>query len=298
MTLNQLKILCAVVDKGGFRAAAEILHRSQSAISLAIRKLEEELDLSLFSRDGYRPQLTAEGRTIYDKAQTVLSKSEELTTLAHRYSLGEEPELRLAISAIIPIDPILDVLNQMAIQAPATRLTLLFENLLGTMERLDDGNVDIAISEMIKDQATYDFVSLDPVELAYVISPKSELAARAAELKEADMEGSTQVIVRDTSRRAGETSFGVLETITPWVVNDFAMKKPIIVAGLGWGRLPRHLVEEEINSGELLVMTSDDFLPILYPVKMARRKNRLIGPAEAKLWTLITEKFRQISPLL
>ena len=225
MTLNQLKILCAVVDKGGFRAAAEILHRSQSAISLAIRKLEEELDLSLFSRDGYRPQLTAEGRTIYDKAQTVLSKSEELTTLAHRYSLGEEPELRLAISAIIPIDPILDVLNQMAIQAPATRLTLLFENLLGTMERLDDGNVDIAISEMIKDQATYDFVSLDPVELVCVISPKSELAARAAELKEADMEGSTQVIVRDTSRRAGETSFGVLETITPWVVNDFAMKK-------------------------------------------------------------------------
>ncbi len=290
--------MCAVVDKGGFRAAAEILHRSQSAISLAIRKLEEELDLSLFSRDGYRPQLTAEGRTIYDKAQTVLSKSEELTTLAHRYSLGEEPELRLAISAIIPIDPILDVLNQMAIQAPATRLTLLFENLLGTMERLDDGNVDIAISEMIKDQATYDFVSLDPVELVCVISPKSELAARAAELKEADMEGSTQVIVRDTSRRAGETSFGVLETITPWVVNDFAMKKPIIVAGLGWGRLPRHLVEEEINSGELLVMTSDDFLPILYPVKMARRKNRLIGPAEAKLWTLITEKFRQISPLL
>ncbi|MCZ6604608.1 MAG: LysR family transcriptional regulator [Alphaproteobacteria bacterium] len=298
MTLNQLKILCAVVDKGGFRAAAETLHRSQSAISLAIRKLEEELDLSLFSRDGYRPQLTAEGRTIYDKAQTVLSKSEELTTLAHRYSLGEEPELRLAISAMIPIDPILDVLNQMALQAPATRLTLLFENLLGTMERLDDGDVDIAISEMIEDQATYDFVSLNPVELTCVISPKSELAARAAELKEVDMEGSTQVIVRDTSRRASETSFGVLETITPWVVNDFAMKKRIIVAGLGWGRLPRHLVEDEINSGELLVITSDDFLPILYPVKMARRKNRLIGSVEAKLWTLITEKLRQISPLL
>ncbi len=298
MTLNQLKILCAVVDKGGFRAAAETLHRSQSALSLAIRKLEEELGLSLFSRDGYRPQLTAEGRTIYDKAQTVLSKSEELTTLAHRYSLGEEPELRLAISATIPIDPILDVLNQMAMQAPATRLTLLFENMLGTMERLDDGDVDIAISEMIEDQATYDFVSLNPVELACVISPKSELAARAAELKEVDMEGSTQVIVRDTSRRASETSFGVLETITPWVVNDFAMKKRIIVAGLGWGRLPRHLVEDEIDSGELLVMTSDDFLPILYPVKMARRKNRLIGPVEAKLWTLITEKLRQVSPHL
>ena len=138
MTLNQLKILCAIVEEGGFRAAAGSLNRSQSAVSLAIRKLEQELNLSLFSRDSYRPQLTAEGRTIYDKAHTVISKVDELTTLADRYSLGEEPELRLAISAMIPVDPILDVLNQIVQQAPATRLTLLIENMLGTMERLDD----------------------------------------------------------------------------------------------------------------------------------------------------------------
>jgi len=160
---------------GGFRAAAGSLNRSQSAVSLAIRKLE--------------------------------------------------PELRLAISAIIPVDPILDVLNQLVQQAPATRLTLLIENMLGTMERLDDGDVDIAISEMVEDQASYDFIALKPVELACVISPKLPLAARAAELKEVDMEGSTQVIVRDTSRRAGDTSFGVLETVTPLVVNDFTIKK-------------------------------------------------------------------------
>ncbi len=275
---------------GGFRAAAGSLNRSQSAVRLAIRKLEQELSLSLFSRDSYRPQLTAEGRTIYDKAHTVISKVDELTTLADRYSLGEEPELRLAISAIIPVDPILDVLNQIVQQAPATRLTLLIENMLGTMERLDDGDVDIAISEMVEDQASYDFIALKPVELACVISPKLPLAARAVELKEVDMEGSTQVIVRDTSRRAGDTSFGVLETVTPLVVNDFTIKKRIIVSGLGWGRLPRHLVEDEIISGELLVMTSIDFLPIHYPVKMARRKNRPIGPVEATLWSLITEQ--------
>ena len=215
---------------------------------------------------------------------------DEPTTLADRYSLGEEPELRLAISAMIPVDPILDVLNQIVQQAPATRLTLLIENMLGTMERLDDGDVDIAISEMIEDQASYDFIALKPVELACVISPKLPLAARAAELKEVDMEGSTQVIVRDTSRRAGDTSFGVLETVTPLVVNDFTIKKRIIVSGLGWGRLPRHLVEDEIISGELLVMTSIGFLPIRYPVKMARRKNHPIGPVEVKLWSLITEQ--------
>ena len=67
------------------------------------------------------------------------------------------------------------------------------------------------------------------------------------------------------------------------------MKKRIIVSGLGWGRLPRHLVEDKIKTGELLVMTSDDFQPVRYPMKLLRRKNRPVGPVEAKLWTLIQE---------
>ncbi len=201
MTLEQLKVLCAIVDEGGFRAAAGTLHRSQSAISIAIRKLEDEVGVSLFSRDAYRPELTAEGRSLYEKACAVLSKAGEFTALAHSYSVGEESELRLAISALVPFHPILDVLKQMSDQAPATRLTLLFENMFGTMERLDDGDVDIAITEMVEDQAKYDFVHLKSVELACVISPNSQLGARAAELREVDLEGSTQVIVRDTSRR-------------------------------------------------------------------------------------------------
>ena len=289
MTLEQLKAFCAIVDEGGFRAAAGSLHRSQSAISIAIRKLEEEFGVPLFSRDGYRPELTTEGRSLYEKALAVLSKAGDFTNLAHRYSMGEEPELRLAISALFPIAQILDILKQMAEQAPATRLTLLFENLLGTMERLDDGDVDIAISEMVEDQATYDFVHLKTVELACVISRKSELAARAAELREVDMEGSTQIVVRDTSRKMVDTNYGVLKTVTPWVVNDFTMKKRIIVSGLGWGRLPRHLVEDEIETGELLVMSSDDFQTVRYPIKLVRRKNRPVGPVEAKLWTIIQE---------
>ena len=289
MTLEQLKVLCAIVEKGSFRAAAETLHRSQSSVSIAIRKLEVEMGLSLFSRDGYRPELTAEGRPLYEKARTILSKTDEFAALAYRYSAGEEPELRLAISTLVPIDPIMDVLKQMSEVAPATRLTLLFENLYGTMERLDEGDVDIAISEMVVDQATYDFVHLKTVELICVISPNSELSARAAELREVDMDGSRQIIVCDTSRKAVDTNFGILESITPWVVNDFAMKKRIIAAGLGWGRLPRHLVEDEIGTGELLPMTSVEFPPVRYPVKMLRRKNRPAGPVEDKLWTLFQE---------
>jgi len=249
MTLEQLKVLCAIVDQGGFRAAAGALYRSQSAVSIAIRKLEEELDLKLFLRDQYRPVLTDEGRSLYEKARTVLSHANEFSTLAQHFSMGEEPELRLAMSAVAPVEQVMAVLSQVTQQAPATKLTLLVENLNGTMERLDDGDVDIAITESLDDKSGYEYAVISRVKFISVISPGSPLAGRAALLSERDMENSTQNILRDTSRHAEKKTVGVLKAATPWVVNDFIMKKRIIASGIGWGRMPGHLVEEEIKNG-------------------------------------------------
>ncbi len=287
MTLEQLKVLCAVVDQGGFRAAAESLYRSQSAISIAIRKLEEELDLKLFLRDRYRPSLTDEGRSLYEKACTVLSHADEFATLARHYSTGEEPELRLSMSAIVPVERIIAVLNQVTEQATATKLTLLVETLNGTMERLDDGDVDIAITESLADESGYDHATISRVELVSVVSSRSPFAARAAMLDEREMEDSTQIIVRDTSRHAKKRTAGVLKSATPWVVNDFTMKKRIIASGMGWGRMPRHLVKDEIEKGELVVITSEDFAPFSVDIKIVRRKHKPVGPVAAKLWQLM-----------
>ncbi|NQU56130.1 MAG: LysR family transcriptional regulator [Rhodospirillales bacterium] len=288
MTLEQLRVLCAIVDQGGFRAAAETLFRSQSAVSIAIRKLEEELDLKLFLRDQYRPVLTDEGRSLYDKARTVLSHAAEFSTLAQHFSMGEEPELRLAMSAVAPVELIMAVLKQVQEQAPATKLTLLVENLNGTMERLDDGDVDIAITETFTpDKSGYEHAVISQVEFVSVVSCQSAFSSRAAKLSERDMEDSTQIIVRDTSRHAGKKSVGVLTSTTPWMVNDFIMKKRIIASGMGWGRMPRHMIEDEINNAELVVLSSEDFAPITVDVNMIRPRNKPVGPVAAKLWLLM-----------
>ena len=289
MTLEQLKVLCAIVDRGGFRAAADTLYRSQSAISIAIRKLEEELGLKLFLRDQYRPVLTNEGRSLYEKARTVLSHANEFSTLAQHFSTGEEPELRLAMSAIAPVERIMAVLSQITVQAPATKLTLLVENLNGTLERLDDGDVDIAITETLDEEGSYEHVAISEVVFVSVVSPKFSPNINSANLSERDMEGSTQIIVRDTSRHVEKKTVGVLKSATPWVVNDFTMKKRIIASGMGWGNMPKHLVEDEINNGELVVLGSIDLLPFKVDVKMVRRKNKPVGPVAAKLWQLMQD---------
>jgi DNA-binding transcriptional LysR family regulator len=289
VTLDQLKVLCAIVDAGGFRAAAESLYRSQSAVSIAIRNLEEELDLKLFNRDQYRPTLTDEGRSLYDKAQTVLSHAAEFSTLAQHYSMGEEPELRLAISAIAPVERIMSVLKQVTELAPATKLILLVENLNGTMERLEDGDADIAICEHFADESGFELALIDNVEFIAVVSSRSPLAKKSDVLNERDMEDIPQIIVRDTSRHEEKKTVGVLKTTTPWMVNDFIMKKRIISSGMGWGRMPRHMVETEIENRELIQLRSKDFAPISADIKMVRRKNKPIGQVAAKLWKLMQE---------
>ncbi|MFC1567908.1 LysR family transcriptional regulator [Pseudomonadota bacterium] len=284
MTLEQLKALHAVVEFGGFRPAGEALFKSQSAISIAIRKLEDELGVTLFLRDQYRPTLTEEGRALFDRATTILSHTEELITTAHHFAAGEEPELRLSMSAIVPVNPALLLFSAIMESAPATRLSLLVETLNGTMERLNDGDADIAITEVAEESSQYIYAPLTQAEMVSVISPRSKLAAQAAELTERDMQGSTQIIVRDTSRHSEKKTAGVLSGAHQWVVSDFTTKKQIVASGMGWGRMPMHMVKQEIETGELLLLGSEEFQPIKLEIKAVRKKEKPLGPVATELW--------------
>ncbi|MDQ6979149.1 MAG: LysR family transcriptional regulator [Mariprofundaceae bacterium] len=284
MTLEQLRVFCAIVEQGGFRAAGDKLYKSQASISIALKKLEEELGLSLFHRDSYRPQLTEHGAALYKKALAILQRSAEFVHLAEHFSVGEESELRLAISGITPIEIILGVLQHTSQQSPSTQLSLQIENLNGTMERLYDGDADIAITEHNNHDTDFESQHLTRIQLIAVLAPSSPLAERAAILSEADIEGLTQIIVRDTSLHSAKVTAGVIAGSNRWVVNDFMMKKQIIASGSGWGRMPLHMVQEDVRQGRLIAISSTHFPPISVEIKALRHKHKPIGPTAAALW--------------
>ena len=288
MTLEQLKAFCAIVDRGGFRAAAESLFRSQSAVSIAVRKLEEELGIKLFRRESYRPELTDNGRALYQRAGPILKQSEAFRSLAQHLAAGEEPEIRLAVSGIVPIEPLLTVLNGLAVAAPATRISLQIENLSGAMERLDDEDADIAITDSLDDPGVYEAAELTRVRLVAVVHPDSPAAARADTASISDLEHSSLIIVRDTSTHSERLTKGVVEGTPQWTVNDFMMKRRIIKSGTGWGRMPLHLVRDDIENGELVMLNSAEFQPIDVSIDMVRKRGRPVGPVEEKLWQRLT----------
>ena len=73
MDVRNLGAFVEVVRRGGFSRAAEALHLTQSAVSKAVKAIEEELGQPLLVRLGRRVTLTDAGRVVFDRAQAVLS---------------------------------------------------------------------------------------------------------------------------------------------------------------------------------------------------------------------------------
>jgi DNA-binding transcriptional LysR family regulator len=73
MEFSQLEFFVTVVEEGSFSKAAERVYRTQPAVSIAIRRLEEEIGAPLFERSQKTPALTEVGELVYDYAKRILA---------------------------------------------------------------------------------------------------------------------------------------------------------------------------------------------------------------------------------
>lgn len=94
LSLDNLRTLVTVIDLGGFAKAGELLGRSQPAISLQIKKLEDQLGKRLFEKVGQRQIANADGKALYQQAKSMLAINDDVfrqfeqTALSGRLRLG------------------------------------------------------------------------------------------------------------------------------------------------------------------------------------------------------------------
>jgi DNA-binding transcriptional LysR family regulator len=118
-SLDQLKIMLAVVEAGSFSGAARRLNRAQSAVTYAVQRLEEQLGTPLFDRTNYRPTLTEAGRALLPRMQRIAGEIQALGDQARGIAQGLEPELTLVIDAIFPMGALLDALRAFGAHFPS-----------------------------------------------------------------------------------------------------------------------------------------------------------------------------------
>lgn len=282
MTLEQLLTIDAIVKEGSFKAAADFLHKSQPSISMAVKKLEDEYQINLFSRDEYRPSLTADGRIFYDKAKLLIREFRELEALAEQMSKGVESEISVSIDAVSPVSLVLKFLKDFFSKHPGTRLTLKFEVLSGTIERLIDGDVNIAITPRPQVEYTFDSRSITMTKMITVIS--TQLIKDGEKITDVFLRAHNQIILADSARRITKINSGVLAGSKSLTVTDMGFKKELIMQGLGWGGLPYGLVEEELASKKLTRIETALIKDRDIEIFIVRDASKPMGPVMKELW--------------
>ena len=148
-TLEQWAVLATVIDRGGFAQAAEALHRSQSAISYAIARLQESLGVPLLSPQGRRAVLTAHGETLLRRARPLLQELSTLEDLAHSLQRGWEPQLKLVVDLAFPRERLLRIVAELGAACPHTQLQLADAVLSGAEEAITTKSADVVVTSHV-----------------------------------------------------------------------------------------------------------------------------------------------------
>jgi DNA-binding transcriptional LysR family regulator len=245
--LEQWRSLLAVVDAGGYAQAAVVLHKSQSAVTYAVQKMESLLGVKIFEVIGRKAHLTATGQVLYRRAKALLDEAGALETAAGTLAAGWEPELRLAVEIVFPTWLLLDCLGRFAKERPDTRIELYETVLSGTEEALLERRVDFAIGSTVP--AGFAGERLMPLRFIAAAHPDHPLHRLGRELTLQDLRKFRHLVIRDSgSQRRGGSWVGAEQI---WTVSQKATSIHAATLGLGFAWFAEDTIRSELASGSL-----------------------------------------------
>jgi DNA-binding transcriptional LysR family regulator len=243
-TLEQWAVLAAVVDAGGFAQAAQTLNRSQSAVSYAVARLQESLQLPLLAVEGRKSVLTPDGRALLARARHVLQDLDALERLADSLRRGWEPELTLVVDAAFPRSRLLGIIEQLQQSCPSTQIQLADVVLSGAEEAIIGGAADVVVTSRVPPGFLGDWL-LD-VKFIAVARPDHALFRIGRELTADDLTRHVQAVVRD-SGSARPRDEGWLGAERRFTVSSLDASLATVEAGLAYAWLPEHLLTERLE---------------------------------------------------
>lgn len=248
VTLEQWRALLAVIDAGGYAKAAELLNKSQSAVSYAISQLETALGVKVFQLQGRKAVASPAGELLYRRAKQLLEQAERLEKSAGCLSVQVEPLVKIAADIIIPPARVLQCLAIFARDFPDTRVEVFESVLSGTEDALLQRQVDLAIGGRVP--MGFMGEKLVTVVMRGVSSADHPLQLLGRPINDEDMRRHRQIIVRDSGQYRRRTE-GWQEADQRWTVSHIKTSLDAIRLGLGYAWLPDAYTHEDIEAGIL-----------------------------------------------
>ena len=253
ITLKQLEVFVAIAKAGNVSRAAKKVFLSQSACSMALATLEEQLEGSIFDRHGKQLFLNERGRSLLPKATTIISQIKELKEM-----MAEDRKNNLSGQLIIGASR---TIGNYLLPQLISEFNQLYQNVQVKLEishsetvltKLLEFNIDIALLEA---NCYSDKVITYPWkkdELVIVAAPKYSLSKKR-KLSLSDIGNARWLLSEATSQTRGKLEEAIGGKIQPFLeLDDTEAIKQATQAGLGISCLSRFVVGESIKNNKLI----------------------------------------------
>src|SRR5437588_1711573 len=178
MEITQLEFFLKVVEEGSFSKAAERVYRTQPAVSLAIRRLEEEVGASLLDRSQKSPTLTDVGRVVYEYARRIVALRDQARGAVAEVRALQRGRVRIGANESTSLYLLPDLILRFREQHPNIRVEIFRHPSERLPREIIDHNVDFALMAYEpQDSALEGFPVLDD-ELILITPPEHTLARR------------------------------------------------------------------------------------------------------------------------
>ncbi len=250
--LSGYKIFLAVAECKSISKAAAQLYISQPAVSITIKKLEENLNTTLFLRKPKGVELTENGRKLYDSAKRafrILSDTED--RLKFQQSTGY---LRIAASNVLCKHFLMPYLKEFTGLYPNTDVSITCTSSASACSMLERCDIDLALAAKPEHLGTAKYHSLGAIEYIFVCTPayRDKLNCDHDKIFEY---GNIMLLDQDNVSRRHLNSYCVQNHIRPLhilEVNEMDLLIAFAKMGIGVSCVVKQFVEQELNNGSLI----------------------------------------------
>ncbi len=277
LDIKTLRYFVAVVDAGGFTAAARRLHLAQPAVSMAIRKLEEQLELSLFHRRDRQITLTDEGRVLLEHARRILRATEDAELEMRELHGLTRGEVRIGIPSMLGSYYFPPILMAFRYRYPNLQLSVVESGTRRIQQMIEAGEIDIGVvvtNDPPAELESYTFLRAQMM----AVMPLEHPLARQASISYADFFNEELVVFKQgyfhrevIDRIAAESGF------TPKIgfeANLIPLIKQIVRHGFALTTFLEMVVDED---ADLVARPFDD--PVWLDLSLAWRRDGYLSRA-------------------
>lgn len=301
MNLRQLELFLAVVEHGGFSAAARASRLTQSTISQHIAALEEEFGLQLLERSRNGVRLTEGGKILRKHAKSLVGELRATDTAIRKFRGLEQSTLRLGVSTIPATYMVSGVLARLCEQFPFLGLAVLQGDSRAAVEWLSNREIEVGVVGRKFDERGLTFAEVGQDRISLVVAPGHPWARRKA-ITVGDLYDGSFI-----SREAGSgTGATVVEALRAAGVEVERLRiraemggneaiKAAVIAGLGAAFLSNVAVSRDVERGDLVIVPVTG-LTIARPFYLVRRSGRHLSNAASGFWDLMLETFGAEAP--